>query len=180
MSQYLIIGGGPDAQNWRGYNTPHDKIITSNRGLAWCDNPDAYWITDPLAIERYHHLWSNYIGEIITNADLGRPTTRWPYLNGGPVYHGRSSGICACRVALARGATHLHLVGFNGHNPGDTVKDVNDKPWFAYGAQAKLRNEAMAASFRDMAVGNPQVNFVLYGPSVISLPADLPNWSNHA
>lgn len=177
--KYLIIGGGPDAKNWRDYGIQPDKIITSNRGLSWC-MPDVYWISDPLAIERYRHLWQPYQGEIICNADLGRPTTRWPYLNGGPVYHGRSSGICACRVALARGATEIHLVGFNGHNPGDTVKDVNDKPWIAYGAQAKLRNEAMSVSFRDMCIAYTGVQFLHYGPSVISLPTDLPNWSSNA
>ena len=178
MSKYLVIGGGEDAANWESYDINPDVIITSNRGLSWCPGANIYWVSDPLAIERYAHLWQPFEGEIICNADIGRPTTRWPYLNGGPLYHGRSSGVCACRVALERGATEIHLVGFNGHKATDTIKDVNDKPWIAYGEQARLRNEAMQASFLDMAEKNPTVSFVQHGPSVIVTPAGLPNWSH--
>lgn len=170
---WIVIGGGPEAQHWRKHKINYDRIITSNRGLTWC-RPDVYWITDPLAIERYRKMWSLFDGEIISNADLGRPTLRWPYMNAGPLYHGRSSGILCCRVALARGAREIHMVGFQGHRPEDTVKDTQDRPWLPYGEQAGLRNIAMTNAINDMAEHYPHVTFKLYGPTLLE-PAQYPN-----
>lgn len=174
MTHWLVLGGGPHARE-QYPRIKADKVIGSNRCLEYAV-PDVYWITDPMAIERYRKLWAAYKGEIICNADLGRPTTRWPYLNAGVLYHGYSSGICAIRVALERGATKVTLCGFQGHKPDDMVRDTNDQPWVPYGDHAERRNKAMAASFEAMGKQYPKVTFEFWGPSVLQVPS-LPNWS---
>ncbi len=175
-THWLCIGGGPSAREMEELPTGCWKI-GSNRCLEWVV-PDVYWISDPMAIDRYAHLWKGYKGEIICNADLGQPTTRFPYLNAGPLFHGSSSGICICRVALERGAMRLTLIGFDGHKPEDTLNDAKDQPWIQYGANAERRNKAMAASFRDMGEKHPDVEFVHWGATLIELPTDLPNWGH--
>ena len=174
MNHWIVLGGGKQARvQYPAFKA--DKVIGSNRSLEYAV-PDTYWITDPMAIERYRHLWTKYAGEIISNSDLGRPTTRWPYLNAGPLYHGHSSGILCCRVALERGARKLTIIGFQGHLPEDTVFDVKDKPLAPYGPHAERRNKAMAAAFEAMAAQYPKVTFDFIGPTVIKLP-NLQNWS---
>ena len=75
MNHWIVLGGGKQARvQYPAFKA--DKVIGSNRSLEYAV-PDTYWITDPMAIERYRHLWTKYAGEIISNSDLGRPTTRW-------------------------------------------------------------------------------------------------------
>lgn len=168
---WLVIGGGPSGRaRWFEFHT--DRIITSNRGLRWCANPDAYWITDPLAVERYRKDWEAYTGEIISNSASIPHATRWAYMERGEVYHGRSSGILACRVALERGATVLTLVGFNGHRWEDFNRTIDDKPGGRYGQQAEARNAAMAVSFADMVAGYPAAMFNFVGETLIALPPE--------
>lgn len=175
MTHWLILGGGPSARvNWQSIKA--DKIIGSNRCLEYV-TPDVYWISDPLAIERYRHLWQAYTGEIICNADLGRPTTRFPYLNTGPTYGKSCSGLLCCRVALERGATKLTLVGFDGHKPDDMVHDTSDKPWMKYGEHAARRNRDMAVTFEAMGKEFPNATFLHVGPTLIVLPV-AHNWSH--
>jgi hypothetical protein len=166
---WLVIGGGPEAYT-RWQESTADKIITSNRGLQWCPHPDAYWVTDPNAVERYRAQWGAYDGEIISNSASVPNATPWEYMSKGLAYHGRSSGILACRVALERGASKLTLVGFQGHNWNDERRDINDKPAGTYGGQADKRNEAMARAFENMADGYPDVVFEFVGETRIQLP----------
>lgn len=177
---WLCIGGGPSACDWASqpYSPDVDVVATSNRGLTWCAKPDVYWVTDPNAIARYHHLYTSYEGEIICNVPLWRETTHWDYYSKGPLYHGRSSGICIMRVALARGATQISLVGYDGHKPGDALRDAADRPYATYGSQAGERNEAMSKSLWDMATNYPEVKFVFFGRTLLDLPT-LENWTHH-
>lgn len=178
---WLCIGGGPTACEWASQPYPHtvDMIITSNRGLSWCRLPDVYWVTDPNAVARYHHLYAEYDGEIICNIELpGKQATTWNYYEKGVTYHGRSSGICIIRVAIARGATRISLVGYDGHKRTDPLFDAADRPYTTYGPQADQRNEAMAMALWDMAVNYPEIAFDFYGDTILELPTT-ENWTHN-
>lgn len=171
MTSWLVIGGGDmhGAQSL-ARSGQFDKIIGCNRCLQWGIVPDAYWISDPNATERYRADWTKYQGEIISNNNLGRPVTPWPYLHLGMLHHGRSSGIMCIRVALARGATTIHIVGFTGQKPTDRWRDQFDKPQFEYGDQAYKRNKAQSASLADIDLHHPAVSFVWHGNTLLTVP----------
>lgn len=178
MASYLVIGGGPSAPEIGPAllaSRKFDRIIGTNRCLRWGFVPDLYWLSDPVAITIYREEWQKFEGEIISNVDLGRPTTPFPYQGKDIIFHGRCSGILCCRVALSRGATELHLVGFDGYKPEDRWIDHNDKPMKERGNQADRINKAQSDAFADIAAKHPDVAVTVYGRTRISLPT---SWRN--
>lgn len=178
---WLIIGGGPSVRN--GVFAPNGpvifrpdmKIITANAG-GYIVLPDIYWISDPVAIARYRPFWETFAGEVICNdqsvndARGSLQTTRFPYIDKGPIYHGRCSGVLCCRVAISRGARELTLVGFQGYKPTDPLEGVDGKPIGERGEQALKVNAAQAAAFADIAAKHPDVRVTVYGPTKIEFP----------
>ncbi len=187
MPSYLIIGGGPSARE-NIKRVKADVSIGSNRCLEFC-NPGIYFVSDPNAIQRYEHLWREYVGELLLGAGTpvavrtrknmqreGIKHTYFPYRTM-PMEWGRScSGLVCAAIALLRGATSLTFIGFDGHKPEDWWFDKNDAPLGQYLENAPRRNENMAAAFRHMGVNNPEVSFELVGETLIELPIDLENW----
>jgi hypothetical protein len=169
MSHWLIIGGGPLAQE-HAKGVQADKIVGCNRAIEFA-KLDLYWLSDPVAIARYRYHWRRFTGEIVSNADLGQPATPFPYMDKGPVYHGRCSGVLCCRVAISRGATKLTLVGFQGYKASDKYEDVDGKPVAPRGDQAVKVNAAQAIAFADIAAKHPDLSVEVYGPTEISFPA---------
>lgn len=170
MSKWLVIGGAPEAEKAAPAlmrRERFDTVISTNRCLRWGIKPDIYWLSDPLAVELYRKEWEAFTGEIVSNVDLGRPTTPFEYKDKGIPFHGRCSGVLCCRVALSRGATEIHLVGFKGYDPGDHWRDINDQPATTRGAQAHEVNKAQAEAFADMA---HDAKFVVHGTTRIEMP----------
>lgn len=183
MSKWLVVGGGPHAEQhaqWARLSTggPPDKIIGCNRAVEFIKPNDGsgteldlYWLSDPIAIARYRYHWRRFTGEIICNANLDQPSTPFPYMNKGQIFHGRCSGVLCCRVAISRGATELTLVGFQGYKPTDTYEGVDGKPLGQRGEQALKVNEAQALAFADIAAKHPDLRVTVYGPTEIKFPA---------
>lgn len=169
MTSWVIVGGGPSAKESLARVPANATRIGCNAALA-ITPLDIYWISDPVAVHRYRPLWRVFSGEIISNADLGRAATPWQYLQKGALYHGRCSGVLCCRVALERGATELHLVGFDGYKPEMTVEGVDGRPVARRGDQAAKVNEAQELAFADMADSYPSVAVTIYGQSVLRWP----------
>lgn len=170
MTSWLVIGGAPSAKEWFP-RIKAEKVITCNAGLQVCPNADVYWLSDPVAIHRYKPDWEKFKGEIVCNADIGRERTEFPYLDKGVVFHGRCSGVLCCRVAIARGATELHLIGFEGYRPEDKWQGVDGKPVAERGEQALKVNEAQEVAFWDISKAHPEVKVKVYGYSMLGWPA---------
>lgn len=173
MANWLVIGGAPGtdkpakkmlAQGW------HDKVIGCNQCLEWGILPDVYWISDPVAKLRYKAHWMKFKGEIIHNGELEVPTTPFPYVDMPIEFHGRCSGVLCCRVAIARGATALRLVGFLGYDPGDQWCDHLGVPRTTRGAQALEINKAQEVAFADIAKHYPDLKVTVFGKTRLKLP----------
>lgn len=170
---WLIIGGGPLAQEHAEraqVSAAHPATVMGcNRAIEFA-RLDLYWLSDPVAIARYRYHWRRFTGEIVSNADLGQPATPFPYIDKGPIYHGRCSGVLCCRVAISRGARELTLVGFQGYKPTDPLEGVDGKPIGERGEQAFKVNAAQAAAFADIAAKHPDVRVTVHGPTEIKFP----------
>lgn len=174
MSKWLVIGGAPSAEKSAPALLKREKfdtVISTNRCLRWGIIPDIYWLSDPVAVELYRADWTAFKGEIVSNVNLGKPATPFKYKDRGILFHGRCSGVLCCRVALERGASEIHLVGFDGYKDSDRWRDVNDRPTAMRGSQAHSVNLAQGDAFADMAKGYPHVKFKVHGESLIQFPA---------
>lgn len=171
MTSWLVIGGADEAGAKRLANGWRGKVIGCNRCLRWGIVPDVYWLSDHLATARYRVDWEAYTGEIVGTAKIDKPVTPFPYLDRGEVFHGRSSGILCIRVALARGATTIDLVGFKGQTPDDVWRDVMDRPATKVGPQAIMRNKAQERALADIDAGHPDVAFTVHGETMLAIPA---------
>lgn len=172
---WLVIGGGPSARESFAKVKDPATIITTNAG-GNIVRPDVYWLSDPVAIAKYRDYWLGFLGEVICNDEAvknargDKPTTLFPYLDKGPLFHGRCSGVLCCRVAISRGAKRLSLIGFDGYNPEDWLTGIDGKPVQQRGEQALKVNEAQALAFADMAKSHPDVAVTVYGPTRIRMP----------
>ena len=171
MSSWLVIGGANERlAKLLVARGDYQHVIGCNRCLRWGIKPGVYWISDVVAVERYRADWEKYDGEIISNHDLGRPTTRFSYADNGQQYHGRSSGIMCARVAMERGATSVGMVGFRGNQHEDWWLDQFDKPVVMVGIQAARRNAAQSAALADIEKAHPGVEFTFYGDTILTVP----------
>lgn len=172
---WLVLGTGETARTFIGRVTP-DVTITSNRGLELAPNADFYWVSDPAAIEIFRPLWEAYKGVVICNDDLGRPTTKFPYRDYGVPFHGRTSGICAARFALAYGATQLSFVGHDGYGPEAIRRRPDGSAVYALGTtRAEAINEAMQDALFNIAYAYPDLIATFYGKTRLQVP---PLWEH--
>ena len=152
---WLAVGGGPSARTrlreaWCG-----QRIITSNAGLRIVANPDAYWVSDPEAIKTYsdeYRAAKRHGVCVFSRKELADVSASiFDYPKGDEAFHGRSSGILSLRVALALGARHVSLVGFDG-----------------YAEPSKQgMNDAMRLAFARILTDFPSVTFSWFGASAI-------------
>lgn len=162
MTHWLVIGGGPDAGT-DARKVSADKTIGCNGSLRLGVPHDLYWLSDPVALTRFAEDLRGFTGEVV-----GPKGTPFDYIEKGIEFHGRCSGVVCCRVAIARGATRLTLVGFQGYKPTDSIIDKRGKPVALRGDYAATMNEAMRIAFAD--IGALPVAVDVVGASCLTFP----------
>jgi len=160
QTTWLALGGGPSArQHLKNVLLYEPRVITSNAGLKLIGNPDAYLCTDPNALITYRQGYEHASKHGVEVIHRGHGIDYSPH---DLVYHGRSSGVLSVRAAIARGATQVHIVGYDGWSPSEMSYTVHGSTY-----SRKGMNEAIAAALDNVMWDHPEVSFIWHGASLI-------------
>lgn len=195
QNRWLLIGGGYRRGMWREIENAvaPGTIAACNKAITLCANPTHYTATDDLAVQHWGALasaankkygtslwtrdtviksglagenWGVYEYDVANQREYSRTQ----------VAHGRSVGVLQLQAALARGATEIHLCGYDGYRAEDELEYAakEGRDWEAW---REAMNSCMADVLQQIVNDRKEVRFVWHGDSVLhrymTLPANV-------
>lgn len=165
-----ILGGGPSAASTVGDLAECDKIIAMNQSIKLYPMADAWCFGDPLFIQSNEDLIRRYddaingkeiIQGIVTNHPDGYASKPHSLANvlyhygfEDFLYHGRTVGVLAIRVAIERyGATELLITGIDGYDDDSPLAQKYGQAW------CKAINTSAAKAIALIKLMHPSVTF---------------------
>lgn len=143
---WVLAAGGPSRDEAHDHWTAECRTGACNAGLDTIPVPDILWATDPDVLRTR----DKQIAHALRHGSKLCDGSNYPYIERGPDYHGRSSGVMLARVAaMTPGTKRIIMCGYDG---------------FTYQADyPKLHlemNPAMARALANLMAEYPGIEFV--------------------
>lgn len=139
-----ILGGGPSASNNIKAMHECERVVTMNASLDLFPMADAYCVADPSFISQNREMIEGYANSLREHIIFQGIVTDHPdgyasqalnlgeqhvcYGMADAMYHGRTIGVLACRMAIQHfGATELVIAGIDGYPDSSFGRDWSRK-----------------------------------------------------